>query len=244
MEAPRQTGAGTLWLAAWLLFVPVAGARAAPPPDAQADSRATPSQEATGRVVDRVVAVIEGQVLTLSELRFEARVALVQRGGMQALEAPLDEDTLRGALELIINQRVQVLNADRLQAFPAEPAEVQARLAVFQLRVGGEAALRRFLARHDVDLAGLETVLARGLRAERILDSRIRLRAQVGETEVRRYFEQHEAEHPAGYEAERAAIREKLVRERYGALAAEELLQVRSSAQVRRVAPFAREARR
>ena len=31
MEAPRQAGAGTLWLVVWLLFVPVAGARAAPP---------------------------------------------------------------------------------------------------------------------------------------------------------------------------------------------------------------------
>jgi hypothetical protein len=244
MDTPRQTGAGTLWLAVWLLFVPVVGARAAPPLVAQVAPRATASQEAEARVVDRVVAVIEGQVLTLSELRFEARVALVQRGGMQALESPLDEDTLRGALDFIIHQRVQVLNADRLQAFPAEPAEVQVRLAAFQARVGGEAALGRFLARHDMDLAGLEQVLARGLRAERILDSRIRLRAQVGETEVRRYFEQHAAEYPAGYEAVRAAIRETLVRERYGALAAEELAQVRSSAQVRRVAPFAREARR
>ena len=232
MSAPRQAGAGTLWLAGWLLLAPAMGARAEPPPEAES------------RVVDRVVAVIEGQVLTLSELRFEARVALVQRGGVQALEAPLDEDTLRGALELCINQRVQVLNADRLQAFPAEPADVQARLEAFQVRVGGEAALRRFLAQHDMEREGLERVLARGLRAERILDSRIRLRAQVGETEVRRHYEQHAAEYPAGYESVRAHIREKLVRERYGALAAEELAQVRASAQVRRVAPFTREARR
>ncbi|MFP2932299.1 hypothetical protein ACLESO_45520 [Pyxidicoccus sp. 3LG] len=232
MAAPRRRGAGTYWLAGWLLVMPAMCARAAPPPDAES------------RVLDRVVAIIEGQVLTLSELRFEARVALVQRGGLQALEAPLDEDTLRGALELVINQRVQVLNADRLQAFPAEPSEVQARLEAFQARLGGEAGLRRFLSRHDVDRGELEKILARGLRAERILDSRIRLRAQVGETEVRRYYEQHAAELPADYESVRAAIREKLVRERYGALAAEELAQVRASAQVRRVAPFAREARR
>lgn len=239
MEAPRQRGAGPLWLVVWLLFVPAAGARAAPPP--APDARAS---EPEGRVIDRVVAIIEGQVLTLSELRFEARVALVQRGGVQALESPLDEDTLRGALEFIINQRVQVLNADRLQAFPAEPSEVQARLAAFQARVGGEAALRRFLAQSDMGQDALERVLARGLRAERILDSRIRLRAQVGETEVRRYFEQHASDFPADYEAVRAAIREKLVRERYAVLAAEELALIRASAQVRRVAPFAREARR
>ncbi|WP_426751787.1 hypothetical protein [Myxococcus sp. Y35] len=232
MSPPRWLGADTLWLAGWLSLMPAAGAAAAPPSSVE------------GRVADRVVAIIEGQVLTLSELRFEARVALIQRGGGQALDLPLDEDTLRGALELIINQRVQVLNADRLQAFPAEPAEVQARLAAFQAALGGATALKQFLARHDVDAQGLEQVLARGLRAERILDSRIRLRAQVGETEVRRHYEQHTEEYPEGYEAARATIREKLVRERYGALAAEELAQVRASAQVRRVAPFAREGSR
>jgi hypothetical protein len=220
-------------MAGWLLLGPFQAAQAQ-----QA------SGEAESRVVDRVVAVIEGQVLTLSELQFEARVALVQRGGVQALEAPLDEDTLRSVLELIINERAQVLNADRLQAFPAEPGEVAARLEAFTKRLGGEGALRRFLARHDVDVAGLERVLARGLRAERILDSRVRLRAQVGETEVRRYYEQHADELPSDYESVRLAIREQLVRERYRVLAAEELAQVRASAQVRRVAPFAREARR
>lgn len=233
MSAPRRMGAGTLWLAGWLLLGPFQGAQAQQPP-----------ADAESRLVDRVVAVIEGQVLTLSELQFEARVALVQRGGVQALEAPLDEDTLRSVLELIINERAQVLNADRLQAFPAEPGEVADRLEAFKTRLGGEGPLRRFLARHDVDVAALERVLARGLRAERILDSRVRLRAQVGETEVRRYYEQHAAELPTDYESVRPAIREQLVRERYRLLAAEELSQVRASAQVRRVAPFAREARR
>ncbi|MCP3103446.1 hypothetical protein LZ198_31640 [Myxococcus sp. K15C18031901] len=232
MAVPRRARAGSWWLAGWLLLLPVAGGTAEPPPDAQ------------GRVVDRVVAIIEGRVLSLSELEFEARVALVQRGGVQALEAPLDDETLRGALEFIISQRVQVLNADRLQAFPAEPAEVEARLEAFRLKIGGEAALARFLTRNDVDLDGLRAVLARGLRAERVLDSRIRLRAQVGETEIRRYFEQHATEYPADYETVRDVIRDKLFRERYAVLAVEELAQVRASAQVRRVAPFAREARR
>nr|WP_223646632.1 hypothetical protein [Corallococcus sp. EGB] len=198
-----------------------------------------------GRVVDRVVAVIEGQVLTLSELEMEARVALIQRGAVQAAAQPLDEQTLRSALELSINQRLQVLSADRLQAFPAEPAEVEARLDAFRARVGGEAALRRFLDRHGVDRAALETVLARGLRAERILDSRVRLKAQVSEAEVRHHYDAHRDLYPGEFDqAARTAIREELVRARYGELAAQALAEVRRSAQVRRVAPFAREARR
>ncbi|XXF80927.1 hypothetical protein P2318_14540 [Myxococcaceae bacterium GXIMD 01537] len=238
MGASRRAGWERLWLVGCLGAACVAAAQPAPAGPARA------SEQAEGRVIDRVVAIIEGQVLTQSELEFEGRVALIQRGGYQAAEAALDEETLKGALELVITQRLQVLGAERLQAFPVERADVEARVAAFRASFPFEGAFRAFLARHDADLEQLTGVLERSLRAERILDGRIRLRAQVGEAEVRRYYEQHTADFPGGYEAARAAVRKKLERERYSALAAAELAQVRATAQVRRVAPFAREARR
>ena len=215
----------------WLALSPVAIARQAVDPDPP------------GRVVDRVVAVIENQVLTLSELEFEARVVLVQRGAIRAAEASLDEQTLRMALELAIDQRLLVAGADRLQAFPAERSEVEARLRAFRERFESESALLAFLARHDTDLDQLTVVLERGARAERILDSRIRLRAQVSEAEVRRHWQQHAAELGGPYEAVRDSLKERLVRERYGKLAAAEFDQVRAKARVRRVAPLAREVK-
>ncbi|WP_414641262.1 hypothetical protein [Archangium sp.] len=222
----------------WLALMPVAAAWTAAP---EAPSQEAPAAE--GRLVDRVVAVIENQVLTLSELEFESRVALVQRGGVRAADARLDEQTLRNALELAINQRLLVAGADRLQAFQAERSEVEARLKAFRERFESEPALLAFLARHEADLDQLTAVLERGVRAERILDSRIRLRAQVSEADVRRYWEQHKGTVGGPYESVRDALREKLVRERYGELAKDAFKQVRESARVRRVAPFAREAR-
>ncbi|TSC24599.1 hypothetical protein FOF48_26460 [Corallococcus sp. Z5C101001] len=237
MPAPRARRAAPLWLMYGLLGTSFGAGRAAQP--------LVPSTVEEGRMMDRVVAVIEGQVLTQSELEMEARVALIQRGAVQAAALPLDEQTLQGALELSINQRLQVLSADRLQAFPAEPAEVEARLDAFRARLGGEAGLQRFLTRHDVGRDALLGVLARGLRAERILDSRVRLKAQVSEAEVRHHYDAHRDLYPGEFDqAARTAIREELVRARYGTLAAQALAEVRKSAQVRRVAPFAREARR
>ncbi len=218
----------------WLALVPVTAAWTAAPSE--------PSPVAEGRQVDRVVAVIENQVLTLSELEFEARVALVQRGGVRAAEARLDEHTLRSALELVINQRLLVAGADRLQAFQAERSEVEARLKTFRERFESEPALLAFLARHEADLEQLTSVLERSVRAERILDSRIRLRAQVGEAEVRRYWEQNKGTLGGPYESVRDTLKEKMVRQRYSQLATEEFAQLRASARVRRVAPFAREA--
>lgn len=239
MAARHRHRPGTLVLTGWLVVAPGAAAWA------QASGVAAEAPRATeGREIDRVVAIIEGQVLTRSELEFETRVAFIERGAVQAAFAPLDDETLRGALELVIGQRLQVLSADRLEAFPAEQAEVEDRLDRFRQRFESAEAFQAFLARSGADTRHLIEVLKRNVRAERILDSRIRLKAQVSEAEVKRYFEQHESEYPQGFGAVKAQLRDKLFQERYKALAAEELAQVRDSAQVRRVAPFAREGRR
>jgi hypothetical protein len=238
MAAPQGRGAKTGLVLGWLLLVPLTGAWRAAPEDVPGEASG-----GEGRLLDRVVVVIENQVLTLSELEFETRVALVQRGGVRAAEAPLDEQTLKLALELAINQRLLVAGADRLKAFQAERSEVEARLRSFRDRFESEPALLDFLARHDADLEQLTVVLERSVRAERILDSRIRLRAQVSEAEVKRFWEQNKATLGGPYESVRDALKERLVRERYSELAKEEFGRVRANARVRRVAPFAREAR-
>ena len=131
----------------------------------------------------------------------------MQRGGVRAAEAPLDEQTLKRALELAINQRLLVAGADRLRAFQAERSEVEARLRSFRERFESEPALLDFLARHDADLEQLTVVLERSVRAERILDSRIRLRAQVSEAEGKRFWEQNKATLGGPYESVRDALK-------------------------------------
>jgi len=225
-------------LAGWLLVAPAASLAqgGGAPPEA--------ARESEGRLLEQVVAVIEGQVLTRSELEFETRVMLVQQGGLQAAFAPLDEEALKGGLELAINMRLQVLSADRLEAFPAEKAEVEARLARFRGSFESEDAFLSFLARAGADLKLLTEVLERRVRAERILDSRLRPRVQVSEQEVLRYYQQHASEYPEGYAAVKVRLQNQLRKERYDQLAAKDLAELRETAQVRRVASFAREARR
>lgn len=234
----RPRRAVVLGLAGWLLGVPapsLAQGTAAPVP-------AAPQPE--GRIIDQVVAVIEGQVLTQSELEFETRVALVQQGALRAAFAPLDEEALKGGLELAINLRLQVLSANGLEASLAEKEEVEARLARFRGIFESEDAFLRFLSRAGSDLKLLTEVLERRVRAERILDSRLRLRAQVSEAEVLRYYQQHASEYSEGYPAVKVRLQNQLKKERYDQLAAEDLAELRATAQVRRVASFAREVRR
>lgn len=189
---------------------------------------------AADQILDRVVAQVDGQVITLSDLRFEARVALVEQGGASLADAQLDEPTLRSALELAIAQRAAGAEADRLGTFALEAKDVEERFERFVARFPDRAAVDAFLRSTGADEAQLRDVLGRALRAERALDARVRLRAQVSEADVRRAWEAGGS--PGRFEDARGAIREQLVRKRYEVAAKEELAKMRAAAQVRIVA--------
>jgi hypothetical protein len=194
-----------------------------------------------GQVIDRIVAVVEGvedgRVITWSDLTFEAAVALVQRGAMQASTATLDDQALRTALDFAIAQRLLIAEADKVGAFQPDDGELDAATRAFEARFESPAAFQRFLRRHDVDRAALREVLRRTLRAERVLDGRVRLRAQVSEADVRRYYDQHQQELNGTYEEIRQALREKLLREKYAALVAAEVQRLKKVGDVRLISP-------
>src|SRR5271155_4502159 len=121
------------------------------------------SADASAEVLDRVVAQVDGQVITLSDLRFEARVAMVERGGAALAETPLDEATLRSALELAIAQRAAGAEADRLGSFTLEPQDVEARFNRFVARFPDKAAVDAFLRASGADESQLREVLGRAL---------------------------------------------------------------------------------
>lgn len=196
---------------------------------------------ATSQVVDRVVAVVDGQVITQSELEFEARVALIERGGAAAATAPLDGQALRSALQWAIAQRLEAAEADRLHAFAVEDAELGERVRKFQASFPDRASYERFLASQEVDEPQLAEVLARSIRAEKVLDSKIRLKARVTEDALRGYYQVHRDAFPGSYEDSRSGIRDLLTRERYQDLVRQELSVQRAGSSVRLVAPFARE---
>ncbi len=191
-----------------------------------------------GAVIDRVVAVIDGTPITLSELEFEARVALIGRGAVRAATEALGRETLASALEYAISERLQADEANKLQAWRIEPAEVETALRAFRERFASAPEFDAFLAGQEADLQQLGSVLERGLRATRMLESKVRLRAQVTEAEIRGYFDAHRAELSGDYEDLRPALKEKLVRERYQKLVQAELEQLRRTHDVRRVARF------
>lgn len=186
---------------------------------------------ASAKILDRIVALVDGRLLSASQLDFEARVMLIDRGGAQAATGPLDASTLQGALELAVAQRAATAEADKLNAYPVEPAEIDQRLRSFEARFASPAAFQAFLQRADADRAALAEVLARAIRTEKFIEGRVRLRAQVPESEVRKAWEADKGGQT--WEQARGPLRERMERDRAYVLAREALVQLRLSIPVR-----------
>lgn len=186
------------------------------------------------RVLDRSVALINGQVMTWSELDFETRVLLIYAGGTEAASAPLDFPVLRDSLEELITHRLLSGEAELLGAYPLDEGELEAAVRRFKGRFQTQAEWQAFLDRHETDETGVATTLGRFLRAQHVLDGKLRLKSQVSEAEAGRWVE----EHPEYAQVPLASVRQKLFADKFRTLARAEVKQSRRNAKVRLLGPF------
>lgn len=174
-------------------------------------------------------------MITFSQLQFEARVLLVAAGGKQAAFAPLDQEVLEASLRAVVDQRLALLEADKLEAYQLEPGELEKSIATFRGRFESEDRFAEFLAQHEADLNELAEVLRRSLRAQRALEGKLRLKAQVSEGEARAF----RLEHLELKDAPLDKVRSMLMQQRFGELVRKELSDQRRQVDVRLLGPFA-----
>ncbi|OFX20781.1 MAG: hypothetical protein A2V77_02120 [Anaeromyxobacter sp. RBG_16_69_14] len=177
----------------------------------------TASGSPPGEEVERVVAVIrsptatESNVVTLSKVEEEARIALVSRGAVLAATQPLDGAALKAGLEYLVDQTLLGEEAARLHVFEIDRADAVAELARFRAHFARLSEYDEFLARWDLSEGELEAVLRRTLRVKRYVESRASQAAEVPEGEVTAWLARHRAELGAD---DRPAVRARLIEER------------------------------
>jgi len=171
----------------------------------------------------------------LTRLTQEARVALVGQGALEAAAAPLDEAALRAALRWLVDQLLVADEAARLQVDEVAREEVLVATRRFRERFPGEAAYIRFLQSAELSEEDLQVVLARDLRVQRYLDSRVGRASRVGDEEVARFL----AAQGAALEAAGAveAVRARLASDKARAQVRQLLADLRARADVRVLAP-------
>src|SRR5690242_1073886 len=176
-----------------ILAAALALALAAPPPPGGTPAAPAPAASG-GRVVEEIVAVVRNpssappRVVTYTKLVEEARIALVSRGATDAATGPLDRAALRAALEWLLDQMLVADEAAKLRLDDVDRDALAAEVRRFRARFPSAAAYDRFLAESELSDDELGATLARMLRVERYVESRVGRSARVDDDDVDRWL--------------------------------------------------------
>ena len=189
---------------------------------------------AEGRqLVDEVVAVVDAHSVTLSELAAETRIRLVEQQGAQAASSPLDRPLLAASLRRLVEERVVLSEVERLKLFDLDRAEIDAAVARLRSRFATPEEWDAFARELELTDDEVGAILARELRVARYLDNRLKLAAQLRDSELE---EAARGKKLSG--AEREELRARLAQEKYQRLLSELLADLRKRATVRVLDPI------
>jgi peptidyl-prolyl cis-trans isomerase SurA len=148
-----------------------------------------PAAPAAAELIDRVVARVNTEVITLSELR-QAETLNEAIGG-----APRDRKAFESEiLEGLINRELLLQEARRLAFAEATDSEVNAEMTRLVTRLGSEKALANTMARAGINDEELRRMLAERLMAERFLEKRVGLFVRVSRQDAEKYYREHTRE--------------------------------------------------
>lgn len=180
------------------------------------------------QLVDEVVAVVDTHSITLSELVAETRIRLAMAQGPQAALAPLDRKLLGASLRKTVEERVVLAEIERLKLFDLDKAEVDAQMLRLKSHFPGEQEYDSFTRSIELTEEEIAGVLARELRVARYLDNRLKLAAQLRDSEL------DDATRGRKMTAsEREIVKERLGQEKYQRLLQELLASLRERTSVR-----------
>ena len=138
---------------------------------------------AHAEIIDRILAVVEGQIITLSDVR------AVTRLGLETV--PPGDDPIRSVLDALIVRQLMLVEVERYS--PPEPPEgaIDARLNVMRARAPD--ALGFEITLHEVGMTGdhLRRYVRDALRIESYLEQRFTASIQPTDDEIAGYYRLH-----------------------------------------------------
>jgi hypothetical protein len=135
------------------------------------------------QVLDRVVAIVSGSVITLSDARAALTLGLVDPGGAG--------DPIEAAMRWLIDRQLVLDEAGRGERTQVDPAALARALDRVRQRFPSEADYRRALATLGLDDAGVQRLVRDTLLARQYLDRRFESVLPATEEEQREYYASH-----------------------------------------------------
>jgi parvulin-like peptidyl-prolyl isomerase len=189
---------------------------------------------AQGEVIDRVMAVVAGQVITQSDVDGAIALGLVPTSDAQ--------DPREAALQQLIERELELREVRRYM--PPEPneQEVEQRLQAARQRFSSPQEFQEALVRSGIDEARLREIVRDDLRIRAYLSERFAGFAQPTEEELLAYYEAHRAEYLRDgrippFADVRDLVRQQLENERRGLTISEWLAGLRRRTEVTELYP-------
>jgi hypothetical protein len=137
-------------------------------------------------IIDRILAIVDTQIITLSDVRAALKFELVP--------ADVSTDPISASLQRLIERRLMLAEVDRYA--PAEPTEaaVTARLSEIERKFADALAFEITLHQYALTREELRRQLRDTLRIESYLQQRFASVVQVSDDDVVRYYRERPAE--------------------------------------------------
>jgi hypothetical protein len=195
-------------------------------------------QASAGRaddLLDRVLATVEGRVITLSDVRTAARFGLVPTHG--------SPDVMTATLDGLINRLVILAEVERYAPPEPDPTAIREGVARIHARFPSEEDLAAALRVAGFDEAALVQWARNDLRIARYLDERFAGAAEPTDEDIEGYMRRHEADlQRAGHRLDDPEVlrlaRERVAAERHQAVVAEWVEGLRARAGVSTTPPL------
>lgn len=135
---------------------------------------------APAEIIDRVLAVVEGQLILLSDVAAARDLGLVpiQRG----------TDPIRETLSRLIDRALILSEVDRFPPSEPDTAEAERRLEDVRARFPSAGAFDAALARAGIDHGRLRAILRQNLRIKAYLTQRFTTAAAVNDDELTQFY--------------------------------------------------------
>ena len=191
---------------------------------------AVPTGLRAAEVIDRILAVVSGEVIMLSDARAATRFGLI--------DVPANaDDPVRAAMNALVDRHLQLLEVNRY--LPPEPpaATIDEQFAAIRARFQTEDAFRAALAECGISDAQLRARVRDNLRIASYRAQRFAAALQPSDEDLVRYYRSRESEFtkegtPIPFAQVREQVRERLAAERSQSLIREWLETLRRRADV------------
>ena len=184
---------------------------------------------APAEIIDRILAVVDGRLITLSDARGVVRM------GLEA--SPSTGDPIRATLDVLIERHLMLTEVERYG--PPEPptSEIQAHVAGLRGRFVDARQFEAALAEAGMRVEEMEQYVRDSLRIESYLEQRFTASIQPRDEELLQYYREHTAAFSRGgtlrpFDEVRSQVRARYIDERRDTLVRDWLEGLRKRADI------------